>query len=416
MRNFNPGCSDISLAFEPGFKINSEHVCRTFQPSCVVRNDGSIIAFCQGRLRNGRDDDPKVVLMSTSDNGGKSWSSPKVVSGRMNHYAMSAYLSQKEKTERISVMTMVDLRGTENLYAKDYAEMKDQTGIDIDLAGRETPMIFCRFYSDDGGESWNQEMLLGERSPLNHCYEDGVLIMFNPIGQVHVMPEGPHKGRCIIGGPATVVPTQEPLTDYFRNHAQSGSGIIYSDDQGESWHADGMIMDYLANEASAVSINSGKELLLIRRLNKPKRFKGHPSPKDVLPGPMQRLAHTSSDCGRTWSNPFLVNISDVRCHGTLARAGGRLLFSIPNGSDLTDSEKTLRSERRNGAIYFSDDEGQTWHSKIVDRGTFSYSTVTPLNSGQYMTLYAKGAMGEKGVGCRIFDDSWLNKEDGGKFQ
>ncbi|MCY3736478.1 MAG: sialidase family protein [Gemmatimonadaceae bacterium] len=396
MGQLRDGLSERTLAFEPGFEAHGEVVCRTFQPSYVVLGGGNLLAFCQGRLREGRDDDPKVVLMSRSADCGATWSPAKAVSARLHHYAMSAYRSEREGRERVSVLTMVDMRGTEKLYGHDHGAMRERTGIDIDAVGSRTPMVLCRFDSDDGGESWTMETLLGERSPLNRRYADGTLIMFNPVGQVHVIPEGPHRGRYLLGGPVTVVPGGEAVSDYFRDHPQSGSAVLCSDDQGETWRADGFITDYLANEASAVSIRGGEELLMMRRLNPPDRLAERSLSGEVNPGPMQRIAHTSADWGRTWSPPFLVDISGVLCHGTLARRGRRLLFSIPNGPG-----------RRRGAIYCSDDEGRIWGHKVIDSESFSYSTVGPLNESQYITLYARGSMGQEGVGCRVFEDEWL---------
>ncbi len=408
MRKLKNGLSELTVALAPGPEVDGDVVCRTFQPSFVVTRSGATLAFCQGRLRGGRDDDPKVVLTSRSEDEGETWSPPRAVSGRMTHYAMSAYLAERNGRERVSVLTMVDLRGTEDLYGRDYGEMRDRTGIDIDAAGRDTPMVLCRFDSDDGGYTWTAEALMGDRSPLNHCYADGTLIMFNPLGQVHVIPEGPHRGRYVMAGPVTVVPEGEVVTNHFRNHPQTGSAIIYSDDQGETWHTDGFITDYLANEASAVSIKHGEELLLIRRVNSASMLEEHEPRAGPRPGPMQRLAHTSADGGRTWSPPFLLDISGVRCHGTLARVGDRLLFSIPNGLDQSQSERDHATERQRGAIYWSSDEGKTWRHRIIEPGTFSYSTVGRLNESQYITFFARSSMGQEGVGCRVFDDEWLD--------
>ena len=407
MRKLDNGLSELTVALAPGLEVDGDVVCRTFQPSYVVTRNGALLAFCQGRLGGGRDDDPKVVLTSTSEDEGATWSPPRAVSGRMTHYALSAYLSDRHGRERISVLTMVDLRGTEALYGRDYGEMRDRTGIDIDAVGRQTPMVLCRFDSDDGGGTWTAEALTGDRTPLNHRYSDGTLVMFNPLGQVHVIPEGPHRGRYVMGGPVTVVPGEEEATDCFRNHPQSGSATIYSDDQGEIWHAAGFITDYVGNEASAVSITRGQELLLIRRANSVAMLEEHTPRTDLRPGPMQRLAHTSADGGRTWSPPFLVDISGVRCHGTLARVGDRLLFSIPDGPDRPQPEQGHASERQRGAIYWSTDDGRTWRHRIIEPGTFSYSTVGRLDESRYITLFARSSMGQEGVGCRVFDDEWL---------
>ena len=73
--------------------VAGERICRTFQPSFVVTRDGTLIVFCQGRLREGSDDDPKTILTSRSDDWGATWSAATAVSAHITHYAMSAYLS-----------------------------------------------------------------------------------------------------------------------------------------------------------------------------------------------------------------------------------------------------------------------------------------------------------------------------------
>ena len=55
-----------------------------------------------------------------------------------NHYAVSAYLSEREGRERVSVLTMVDLRGTEAIYDKDYGVMREQTALTL------TPWVATR--------------------------------------------------------------------------------------------------------------------------------------------------------------------------------------------------------------------------------------------------------------------------------
>jgi sialidase-1 len=407
MRTLEHGLSERTLAFEPGSEVDGDVVCRTFQPSYVVTRGGVLMAFCQGRLRDGHDDDPKVILTSRSQDWGATWSPARTVSPRLIHYAMSAYRGERNGRERVSVLSMVDMRGTEALYGNDHAEMRAQTGIDIDAVGSRTPMVLCRFGTDDGGDTWSMEALLGDRTPLNHRYADGTLIMFNPLGQVHVIPDGPHRGRFIIGGPVTVVPEGEAISCHFRDHHQSGSGVIYSDDQGETWHAHGFITDYLANEASAVSIDAGQGLLIVRRVNAPRMFAQRAPLTDLRPGPGQRVAHTSTDCGQTWSPPFLVDISGVLCHGTLARIGDRLLFSIPNGAAAPGAAQKHAVERQRGAIYSSTDQGRTWRHKLIEPDTFAYSTVGTINESQHIVMYACGAAGQHGVGCRVFSDEWL---------
>ena len=120
MRQLDNGLSPRTLAFIPGLHVEDDVVCQTFQPSYAVTRDGRLIAFCQGRLNKGRDDDPKVILASTSADWGATWSPAQVVSGRLIHYAMSAFVTDRDGGERVSVLTVVDMRGTEKLYGTDY--------------------------------------------------------------------------------------------------------------------------------------------------------------------------------------------------------------------------------------------------------------------------------------------------------
>ena len=88
MRKLDNGLSELTLALKPGLEVDGEQVCRTFQPSYVVTRESVLIAFCQGRLRGGSDDDPKMVLTSRSEDWGATWSPATPVSGCITHYAM----------------------------------------------------------------------------------------------------------------------------------------------------------------------------------------------------------------------------------------------------------------------------------------------------------------------------------------
>ena len=132
------------------------------------------------------------------------------------------------------------------------------------------------------------EALTGERSPLYKTYGGYMPVFVNAIGQVHQVPEGPYKGRYVLAGADYAAPDGEPLTENFRNHASVGSGVLYSDDRGETWRMDGLIADYLGNEASAVSLRGGKELLMIRTYMDVRQLDKKPGP--VGAGPASRRA------------------------------------------------------------------------------------------------------------------------------
>lgn len=405
------GVSDMFLVFQPGLKIGNETVAKTFQPSFVVTQKGTMLVFCQGRLQTGEDNGPKVILMNTSQDFGKTWQGVRVLSAPMNHFAMSPYSSPTSTGERISFLTCVGLKVTRKYYNNDDLLLKEKTGIDLEIVGKDKPAVLCRYYSDDDGATWQLEVLTGDKTPLYKNINGFTTVFLNTIGQVHKITEGPFNGRYILAAPVYSVVDGETVTDNFRNHSCSGSGILYSDDKGESWQMDGMINDYLGNEASAVSIKKGNELFMIRRYMDARELEETPAKLELVPKPDERIAHTSADGGTTWSGPFLINMSSVRCHGTLAKVNNRLYFSIPAG--IGNKEKiNWDDDRVNGSIYFSDDDGVSWRHKIIEKSYFSYSTVGKLFGDYKITFYSRGGHGDKGIGYRIFTDEWLDKSNG----
>lgn len=400
------GLSEMRFVFKPGLKVGSETVAKTFQPSYVVSSKNTLLAFCQGRLKRAGDNEVKVILMNTSHDLGLTWDGVRVLSSPMNFFAISPYVSPTESGERISFLTCVGLKVTKAYYGSNIDLINEKTGIDLNIVGQDKAAVLCRYYSDDDGLTWQVEVLSGEKTPLYKNYKGYTPVFLNTIGQVCKIKEGPYRGRYILAAPIYTAPTDENITDNFRNHACSGSGIIYSDDMGETWQMDGMITDYLGNEASAVDIKMGEELYMIRRHMDLRQLEKNSAESNIIPQMGERIAHTSADGGKTWSEPRLVNISHVKCHGTLAKINNRLYFSIPKGIG-GEKKQTWDEDRVNGSIYFSDDDGKTWNHKIIEESYFSYSTVGKLTNESLITFYSRGGHGDKGIGYRIFTDTWL---------
>jgi sialidase-1 len=407
------GLGELKMVFEPGITVKGLEVRKTFQPSFVVTSKGTLIAFCQGRLYAGADNDPKVILMNRSLDMGKTWEGVEVISNPMNFFAISPYVTIGEDgTEKISFLTCVGLKVTKKFYNHDADLLKENTGIDLEEVGSGKAAVLCRYVSEDDGKSWDREFLTDDNTPLYKSYNGFTPVFINVIGQVHRIPEGKYAGRMIIAVPVYAVPDSIPITDNFRNHPCSGSGIIYSDDQGLTWKMGGLISDFIGNEASAVSTENGGSILMIRRFNQPNRAVENPLGLEITIETGKRMATRSYDGGRTWTDPFFVDISKVLCHGTLARIGNRLYFSIPNGLKDKDQEKEhWDDDRIRGAIYFSDNEGVSWKYKIVEPDYFSYSTVGKLSEDYRITFFSRGGHGRYGIGYRIFMDHWLDSSE-----
>jgi len=74
------GLSEMRFVFKPGLIVGSETVAKTFQPSYIVTSKGTMLVFCQGRLRKAGDNEVKVILMNTSRDYGKTWEGVLVLS------------------------------------------------------------------------------------------------------------------------------------------------------------------------------------------------------------------------------------------------------------------------------------------------------------------------------------------------
>ncbi len=401
------GFSDRLQVFEPGLEVEEEKVIRTFQPSFTLTAAGTLLSFCQGRLGEGGDDDMKVILVNRSFDFGRTWEGARAICAPMNHFSVSAFSTGRAGAEVISVLTCVDLHLTRQRYQDDSRLLRKRTGLDLDLVGRKTAGVLCRFISVDQGLTWRMETLTGDRTPLGKTYAGGILIFLNAIGQVQKVRSGPFRDRLFLAGPVYTVPEGEELTPHFRNHPCSGSGVLFSDDQGVSWKMNGLAADYVANEASAVTIKDEYEILMVRRLNQENLPQRIPAHSEFRPGFGHRIFQTSKDWGKTWSEYLARPVSGVRCHGTMCRIGPRVLFSIPQGHG-PDAELGWDHGREQGTIYFSDDDGESWSHRVIEPETFSYSTVGHLVDKYRLCLYGQGEMGERGVTGRIFTDDWLN--------
>lgn len=402
------GLSERIVVFEPGLKVGRETVVRTFQPSFTVTTEGTLIAFCQGRVGEGWDDDMKVVLVNRSFDQGRTWEGARAICAPMNHFAISSHTTGEKGAEVISFLTCVDLHLTREYYDDDMQRMRDQTGLDLEKIGTETAGVLCRFVSIDLGLTWRMEVLTGDRSPLGKQYDGGTLLFLNAIGQIQEMETGPHQGRLFLAAPLYAEPDREKVTSHFRNHPCSGSGVLFSDDKGWSWQMRGFITDFLANEASAVSIHDGEALLMVRRMAPPEILLKTPVRTDFRPEFGHRIFQTSSDWGETWSDYSTRPMSGVPCHGTMARVDNRIYFSIPQGYG-PDVELGWDKCREQGTIYFSDDDGETWKHRVIEPETFAYNTVGTLSETQRICFYSQGKMGEEGIACRVFTDAWLDE-------
>ncbi len=357
-----------------------------FQPSVIMDSRGVIHVFFQARLDGSGDRNEKLIAHVTSQDGGKTYADLRFVNEvPVQTYAVSAFIREAPGGgERISILTSISIDET-IARIKDAAKIKEQIGIDISTFTRKAATLVLEFFSDDGGQTWARKE---HRGISDRVYERNgrqyYLAFINLIGQVRRVEGGPHAGQLILAGPLRGDYLPSADHPHFRDYPPSSS-VIYSDDNGESWSFGGVVADDTAfahNEASAVSIDEGKRLLMIRRRNRGTE--------------VGKVLHYSDNGGMTWGAGRVTTIAATRCLQVLESYGDLAFCSAP-----------AKKNRTHGTIYVSDDSGVSWTPKLIEEGPFSYSTVNRLADDYFICAYSRGHHGEQGIGARIFSSAWL---------
>lgn len=154
--------------------------------------------------------------------------------------------------------------------------------------------------------------------------------------------QGPHAGRILFA--AAVLRRSEWVSDNY---------VIYSDDNGYSWHRSECAF-LGGDEAKLMELADGSVLISVRRQG-------------------ARGFNRSSDGGRTWGTQGLWAGMNVNaCNGDMLRVNDTtLIHSLPN---------SLR--RENVSLFVSHDEGRSWGAPaLLCDGPSQYSSLTLLPDG-----------------------------------
>ncbi len=367
----------------------------SFQPSVLFDDEGVIHVFFQARLGGSGDTAPKMIAHVTSRDFGKSFSAPQFINKLpMQTYAVSSFVRKtKSGAKRLSVLTSVSIDETVRKH-KSPKVIKQLFDIDVSSFARKAGTLIIEYFSDDSGKTWTRRYLRGiSDRTYRRNGKDYYLCFINLIGQVRRIAEGPFKNRLILAGPLRGDYLPCPDHAKFRSYRPSSS-LIYSDDDGESWHFGGVISDDTAfahNESSAVPVDRGARILMVRRRGRSS------SKKPGADEPSGKMMHYSTDGGATWGRGIRSSITGIRCLQVLETCNETVLCSTPTTAGRT-----------RGAIFYSRDSGKTWSHKLIDAGPFSYSTVNKLHGKYIMCCYSRGHHGQKGLSAKIFSIDWLD--------
>jgi sialidase-1 len=234
--------------------------------------------------------------------------------------------------------------------------------------------------SNDNGKTWNQHRWITAdvKQPDWSWYATGP-------GAGIELQHGPHAGRLIIPCDHKVISDNQIK---FRSH------IIYSDDQGRSWHLGGIAPDVQVNECEAVELSDGSILLNMRNYDKADRT---------------RQVATSRDGGLSFVDQHHDRaLIDPVCQASIRRVAagsdqmpkGVILFSNPAHPDKRE-QLTIRA---------SDNDTLSWpYSRSLYEGSAAYSCLALLPDGKIGCLYERDNYSK--ILLASFPLSWIVNDD-----
>ncbi len=325
-------------------------------PAVVTSNQGTLLAFCEGRHPARSDSWNIDVMMRRSTDGGKSWSNLQALWDDGGNWCGNPGTVVDRETGTIWLL-MTWSRGD------------DGEAAIVKGTSKDTCHVFACSSKDDG-VTWSKpaEITKTAKDPDWRWYATG------PGAGIQVT-HGRHKGRLIIP------------CDHSAPHGGYESHIIYSDDHGGTWKTGGTIPNF--TECEVVERTDGTLLINMRNFDERRKTRG---------------TATSADGGETWSkvthDQTLIEPNcqgSVRRYTTVAKDGkSRVLFSNPAST----------SQRVRMTVRLSYDEGRTWPvAKLINAGGSGYSCLTVLPDRTIGLLYEKQAT--RGITFARFTLDWL---------
>lgn len=325
------------------FKSGTENY-HTFRiPAIEVSNQGTLLAFAEGRAGAAHDAGDINIVLKRSEDGGKTWGKTILVLDDGKNTTGNVTPVVDRETGTIFVFSTWNL-------GEDY-EWQIIKG-----TSKDTRRIFVT-QSDDDGLTWSpaKEITSDVKRPDWTWYATG------PCHAIQLR-NGEYKGRLVV-----------PCDHIERDSKKYYSHVIYSDDHGKTWKLGGTTPCDMVNECSVVELEKGELMLNMRNYDRNVRT---------------RKVSLSSDGGMTWGELYSdATLIEPICQGSIARYSfqnegkSRILFLNPADTD----------ERRNMTLRMSYDDGKSWaKSRVLYDGPSAYCDVTRLPNGNIGCLYEAG--------------------------
>ncbi|MBN8456260.1 MAG: exo-alpha-sialidase [Verrucomicrobia bacterium] len=343
-------------------------------PAIVRTQNGTLLAFCEGRKNSSSDTGDIDLLVRRSTDNGDTWSAQQIVWSDGSNTCGNPAPVVDPASGAIRLLSTWNL-GTDN-------ESSIVAGTSAD-----TRRVFLISSTDDG-LTWStaSEITATAKQSAWAWYATGP-------GAGIALTRGNQAGRLIV-----------PCDHIRSDNKAFGSHVIYSDDGGSTWQIGAVAVttptvkpnENLAVELVATAPDGGSRIFFNAR--------------DHL-GTHTRATTFSNDGGLTYTPSDFTDAPQFVCpvvQGGLARfhatdtgdSNNRILFSCPNGNS-----------RNRISVWSSSDEGITWSTpKAIHEGPSAYSDMVRLTEDRMAMLYEKGTSSAyETITLTRFNVEWLDQ-------
>ncbi|NMR20963.1 discoidin domain-containing protein [Cellulomonas fimi] len=335
-------------------------------PALTVTNDGDVLASYDGRPTAADSPGPNSILQRRSTDSGGTWGEQTVIqegktTAPIEGYSDPSYVVDRETGDIF------------NFHVKSFDAGFGSSRPGVDPEARNVIQAEVSV-SRDNGYTWQDRVITADVTA-----DLSWRSRFAASGQGIQLKYGEYAGRLlqqytIINGEGTF---------------QAVS--VYSDDNGESWQV-GEPVGVGMDENKTVELSDGR-IMLNSRDSQRSGF---------------RKVTISEDGGQTYGEVVIDReLPDPTNNASIVRA-------FPNAKEGTDKAKVLlfsnagsSTQRANGVVRMSFDDGETWPvAKVFQPGGMAYSTLATLPNGNIGLLYEPES-GNGGIRFAEFNLAWL---------